>query len=83
VGHNMTHCDYNHKNPQTSCVVDVKQFEPCTTENKYGYAQGKPCIFLKLNKIYNWEPQVYDAPIPTMPDDLQKAINDTSIQEVG
>ncbi|XP_034474154.1 sodium/potassium-transporting ATPase subunit beta-1 [Drosophila innubila] len=81
-GRNMKHCGYNQPhNPLDICVVDETQFGPCTSANSYGYKQGKPCIFLKLNKIYGWEPQVYDAPVPTMPEDLQKLINDTSVEE--
>jgi sodium/potassium-transporting ATPase subunit beta len=35
------------------CRVDVSpnKFGGCTTENKYGYMKGSPCVFLKLNKV--------------------------------
>ena len=26
-------------------------------DKDFGYSSGKPCIFLKLNKIYGWEPE--------------------------
>jgi len=83
-GSKKKHCDFNQKhNPEDVCVVDENQFGPCTSANSYGYKQGKPCIFLKLNKIYGWVPQVYDAALPNMPQDLQQVINNTSVEEVS
>jgi sodium/potassium-transporting ATPase subunit beta len=37
----------------------LKAFDKCTSAKKFGYEEGKPCIFLKLNKIYNWAPDYY------------------------
>jgi sodium/potassium-transporting ATPase subunit beta len=34
------------------CKFDLNQLGACA-EGNYGYDKGKPCIFLKLNKIYN------------------------------
>jgi len=31
----------------------------CITQEDYGYRHGKPCIMVKLNKIYNWQPNPY------------------------
>jgi len=31
----------------------------CNSKNKYGFPQGKPCILIKLNKIYGWKPEPY------------------------
>lgn len=31
----------------------------CTWQRDYGYDDGKPCILLKLTKIFNWEPDLY------------------------
>lgn len=48
------------KQPNKVCKVDVNHgFKSCTPENNFGFSEGKPCIFLKLNKIFNWEPQYY------------------------
>lgn len=35
------------------CLFDVTQFIPeeCLAKNKYGFATGKPCIFLRPNKV--------------------------------
>ncbi|XP_051859185.1 sodium/potassium-transporting ATPase subunit beta-1 isoform X2 [Drosophila albomicans] len=78
-GRKMKHCDYNQsRNPNDVCVVDENQFGPCSSANGYGYRVGKPCIFLKLNKIYGWVPEIYDTPALNMPDDLQHLFNQTS-----
>jgi sodium/potassium-transporting ATPase subunit beta len=55
------------------CKVDFKNFGDCTKEKGFGFEKGKPCIFLKLNKIYNWEPSYYElSEIPEkMPESLQ------------
>lgn len=83
-GRKMKHCNSNQtRNPSDICVVNKADFGPCTAANGYGYPQGKPCIFLKLNKIFGWEPEVYNAPIPSMPADLLEAINNTSVDEVS
>lgn len=38
----------------------MKAFQPCSKEKKFGYEEGRPCIFLKLNKIFNWIPDYYN-----------------------
>jgi len=43
-----------------SCNFDyVEEFKstPCTKENYFGYNTDKPCVLVKLNKIYTWEPE--------------------------
>ncbi|KAL9927317.1 nervana 1 isoform 2-T2 [Glossina fuscipes fuscipes] len=64
------HCEFNqtHK-PEDVCVVDVEKFETCSPANSYGYKNGRPCVFLKLNKIFDWNPQYYDNP-KEFPDDM-------------
>lgn len=39
--------------------MDVLPQEPCTRESDYGFREGKPCILIKLNKIFAWEPVPY------------------------
>lgn len=48
---------------------------PCTAENGYGYNTRKPCVFLKLNKIYNWQPEFYES-IDDLPDDMPQLLKD-------
>lgn len=34
--------------------------DSCTRDNHYGYMEGKPCVLLKINKVYGWEPQPFE-----------------------
>jgi sodium/potassium-transporting ATPase subunit beta len=60
------------------CRVDLtKDFGICTKSQRYGYSKASPCVFLKLNKIYNWHPEFYNksSDLPeVMPADLQSKI---------
>lgn len=61
------------------CQVNVSDFKPCITENGYGYNQSAPCIFMKLNRIYDWMPEFYNdtETLPMeMPADLKQHIKD-------
>jgi len=31
----------------------------CTWQKDFGYDEGTPCVLLKLNKVYGWEPELY------------------------
>lgn len=31
----------------------------CTKPEKFGMYHGKPCIMVKLNRVYGWEPEPY------------------------
>lgn len=61
-GQNIFNCDYNQPPPPGQvCDVDIKGWAPCTQENHYSYHRNAPCVFLKLNKIYGWIPEYYNA----------------------
>ena len=51
----------------------MDSFGPCTSKQGYGYKTGRPCVFLKLNKIFQWEPQYYDNPAD-LPDDMPQEL---------
>jgi sodium/potassium-transporting ATPase subunit beta len=46
-----------------SCRFDINMFKnrhsPCVTQRNFEYDRGHPCVLLKLNKIYDWEPITY------------------------
>jgi sodium/potassium-transporting ATPase subunit beta len=46
-----------------SCRFDINMFNervtPCNTQRNFEYDRGHPCVLLKLNKIYDWEPIPY------------------------
>ncbi|KAK4880060.1 hypothetical protein RN001_008206 [Aquatica leii] len=60
------------------CEVQVTNWHPCTPSAGYNFnsSEGGPCIFLKLNKIFGWEPDYYSySTIPElMPSDLKQHI---------
>ncbi|KAH8297949.1 hypothetical protein KR018_002366 [Drosophila ironensis] len=81
-GREMKHCSFGQQNdPSDVCVVNTDLFGDCSRAKHYGYKTNQPCIFLKLNKIFGWEPEVYDTPQPGMPDDLKNFINATKPEE--
>jgi len=41
------------------CKVPVDNLGDCTKEKEFGYPEGKPCVLIKLNKIFDWEPEPY------------------------
>jgi sodium/potassium-transporting ATPase subunit beta len=50
----------------------VEMFGPdnmCTQTRNYEYDKSKPCVLLKLNKIYNWRPEPY-GPNDKLPKEL-------------
>ncbi|XP_018325786.1 sodium/potassium-transporting ATPase subunit beta-1 [Agrilus planipennis] len=67
---NQVNCDFD-RPPQNGqvCTVDLDSFGPCSPTNEYGYNSSSPCVFLKLNKIYGWQPEYYSDP-DNLPDDM-------------
>lgn len=63
-----------------ACMVDVTTLGPCGSGN-YGYDAGKPCIFLKLNRIFGLVNEPYtgseEAP-EEMPEGLKAHIDQQS-----
>lgn len=71
-------CGFNDSsvnNGRKVCEVDLTRLGPCSPQNSYGFNNSQPCIFLKLNKIYGWEPQFYDN-VNELPDDMPKELKD-------
>ena len=46
---------------------------PCTLDQQYGFKDGRPCILIKLNKIYKWEPEPFLSE-DEMPEDIPASI---------
>lgn len=88
-GANQKICGFNDTsitNGNKVCEVDLSHFGPCSPKNGYGFNNSQPCIFLKLNKIYGWNPQFYDNvnELPDeMPEDLKKYIASKPMGEVS
>ncbi|XP_034135145.1 sodium/potassium-transporting ATPase subunit beta-2 isoform X1 [Drosophila guanche] len=77
---NHVNCSFEHPPPEGKvCGVEASSFAPCTIENNFGYHVARPCIFLKLNKIYNWIPEIYNdsKALPDhMPEELKQHIKE-------
>lgn len=51
-GQNIFKCSYDTPPPPGKvCDIDVRQWNPCTFEERFGYHVQQPCIFIKLNKV--------------------------------
>ena len=48
-------CDFNNPaDDEAACVIDTKQFGSyCYKSQLYGFDDGKPCIFIRVNKVGN------------------------------
>jgi len=68
---NMQTCDYNSKTKGNKfCEYNIEALgTKCNVDNKFGYRAGKPCIIVKLNKIFDWVPSTYDT-IEQLPADM-------------
>lgn len=66
------------KVPGTNQMCKINQQElfqgDCTKDNTYGFRQGKPCILIKLNKIFGWLPDPLNETEKVLPDDLPDKI---------
>jgi len=60
---------------KVACPVDyTKLTAECNEANSYGFKAGKPCILLKLNRIYGWSPQPYLVTDSDAPTEMEGAI---------
>ena len=59
------------------CKIDQKALFKgrCQNDANYGFKEGKPCIMIKLNKIFNWNPEPFES-LEDMPEDIPQTIKD-------
>lgn len=71
----MKMCDYGVKlEKKEFCAFKVSSLgSRCTKERKFGYEEGRPCIIVKLNNIFNWEPKLYEK-VTDLPDNMPKDV---------
>lgn len=72
-------CDYGIEAPKDKPCRFIVNLQQCTPQNSYGFKENKPCIFLKLNKIFGWTPVSYTEEAirenkMEMPEELKTAI---------
>merc|ERR1711915_184207 len=64
-------------------LIDWSYHSRCTKPDNYGYYHGRPCVLLKMNKVFGWEPEPYYnlteiEQLPKMPQNLKDVIFATS-----
>lgn len=83
LGGNVESCDFDKPaSPGKVCKIDVNSFGPCGPQTGYGFNTSSPCVFLKLNRIFGWEPDYFNKNnLPSdMPENLAtyiKSVNNT------
>ena len=90
AGASQTKCDWNRPplKKEEACefnkewLSDQNSDIKCISEEHYGYFHGKPCILVKLNRIYGWTPEPYFnlteiERLPDMPKTLKDHITQT------
>jgi len=68
AGASQTKCDFDRPplNKDEACefnkewLSDQNSDIKCISEEYYGYFFGKPCLLLKLNRVYGWQPIPYN-----------------------
>lgn len=50
----------------------------CVKQQNYGYDDGMPCVLLKLNKIFDWEPVPYN--LSEVPEEIKNSYKDYAIK---
>ncbi|GFS55472.1 hypothetical protein NPIL_559702 [Nephila pilipes] len=74
-GEHVHDCDFERENDgKYVCKFIVENLgNECTYANHFGYDLGRPCILLKINRIYGWKPVPYTNTTfpPTMPDHIR------------
>jgi sodium/potassium-transporting ATPase subunit beta len=51
----------------------------CTMDRKFGYPEGKPCVLIKLNRIYDWKPDLADTPTEILQKNLKEEYNKNNV----
>jgi len=90
AGASQTKCQWSRPplNKDEACEFNIEWLSDprsdikCISEEHYGYSHGKPCLLLKLNRVYGWLPQPYFNITqvdnhPEMPADLKQHIRKT------
>ena len=52
VSNDAVDCSADERSTDQICLFPLSNLgDRCTKENQYGYAEGKPCVLLKMNKV--------------------------------
>ncbi|KAH9512816.1 Sodium/potassium-transporting ATPase subunit beta-2 [Bulinus truncatus] len=85
---NLTNADCSNITAPRVTQEDACQFNysaltaQCNEANDFGMAENKPCVLLKLNKIYGWIPEVWkkdEAASANLPESIKNSYSDDRI----
>ncbi|XP_013773290.1 sodium/potassium-transporting ATPase subunit beta-like [Limulus polyphemus] len=75
-GEHLTTCSFEEtRKPEEVCHFNLDLINNnCSSSRKFGYDVGRPCVLIKINRIYGWKPEPYDNnSLPdNMPEDVKK-----------
>lgn len=70
---------FGERDPSKFCPFEPRHIpNECSEAQNYSYHLGKPCILVKLNRIYGWKPETYSIRPQGYP--VQAPFNDGHIQ---
>lgn len=73
-GLNQVQCDYNNlPRGDQVCAMNMDLWGRCTERFGYGYNQSSPCVFVKLNKIFDWVPEFYND-TQNLPEEMPESL---------
>lgn len=83
-GASLTKCDFTTppKLEDEACEFNLEWLSDagsdikCIQEENFGYYHGKPCIMIKLNRIYGWQPDPYTIDEIRNHTEMPKALKD-------
>lgn len=66
--------------------MDISTEVKCSAPEAYGFIRGVPCIALKMNRIFGWEPKPYYnisevRNSPSLPGEVKKLVEQTYYAE--
>ncbi|KAI0215943.1 Sodium/potassium-transporting ATPase subunit beta [Lamellibrachia satsuma] len=55
---NCSDVDPDDRDKTKACLFDISVLGKDCPAPDYGFGEGQPCVLLKLNKVYGWEPEM-------------------------
>jgi len=77
------------KQPGRNTICKINKEElfqgDCTLENNFGFESGKPCILIKVNRIYGWDPLPYESTTEKerLPEEVPETIRNKIVENAG
>ncbi|GAB1602077.1 sodium/potassium-transporting ATPase subunit beta-like [Argonauta hians] len=81
IGENFAVCEaiVRRERREKVCRFDIKTLGgSCVKQQNYGYDDGMPCVLLKLNKIFDWEPVPYNK--SEVPEEIKDSYKEYAIK---